>query len=420
MGGTGGGAPAVPGTVTWATALPGKAHGQRVRLARRGSGVAVAYTVTVNGTAMAVATISEAGVVETAEYAAKSGTIVEANGIASLPGDGFVVVGAHNAPVSFSSSVQADYSNVDYDTLLVRFSDAKTPIWADGWGINGFKVAYAATSYGDSVWVGGKVNGDVGFGPSGGPRGWLARLSPAGTSLVAKVKTQASDGTTTYCSALEALPDGVIYVATIREASDTVDRGLRVTRTNLSGSQIWGQDFVATGSLAFSPNSAAVDATGTLWVAGFASGAGSILGQALNPAGVDGFLVRMSSTAPQVLSGEKVRLLGGDGDDRVDAVVRSADGVLVTGAFQGTANVGGLPLTSQGSTDGFVVALGADGKAAWAQRYGASGADDVTSAVDGPDAIWIAGHFEGTLPLGPTTLTSVAGGRSAFVARIAK
>lgn len=56
----------------------------------------------------------------------------------------------------------------------------------------------------------------------------------------------------------------------------------------------------------------------------------------------------------------------------------------------------------------------------WAACYGASGDEDITAVVEGPDAYWIAGRFEGTVTLGGETLKSVDGGRSVFVAKVAK
>lgn len=61
--------------------------------------------------------------------------------------------------------------------------------------------------------------------------------------------------------------------------------------------------------------------SGTLWVVGSAQGNGNILNTALSLSGEDGFLVRLSATAPQILSGEKVRTLSSSGQDAVHSVI---------------------------------------------------------------------------------------------------
>lgn len=120
---------------------------------------------------------------------------------------------------------------------------------------------------------------------------------------------------------------------------------------------------------------------------------------------------------------------GGTGlEDYGNGVAPLADGsALVTGWFQGTANLGAgeanaITLVSAGQTDIFVARFNADGTVAWAKRAGGSSFDDargVGTLADGSSVV--TGSFYGTATFGSgetnaATLVSV-GQSDAFVAR---
>ncbi|HEX8791055.1 MAG TPA: hypothetical protein VF765_08875 [Polyangiaceae bacterium] len=79
----------------------------------------------------------------------------------------------------------------------------------------------------------------------------------------------------------------------------------------------------------------------------------------------------------------------------------SAGDTVVAGSFQGTAELGGVPMTSAGATDLFVAKYGADGKAQWVRRFGGAADDMATGVVVAPSgSIWIAGASAGALDFG--------------------
>jgi outer membrane protein assembly factor BamB len=110
------------------------------------------------------------------------------------------------------------------------------------------------------------------------------------------------------------------------------------------------------------------------------------------------------------------RPFGSDGPDTAFDVVIAGDQVFAAGTFFGTLTVAGHSLTSRGSTDWFVIALGG-GELVWAQRFGGTGADEVHRLALADDRLWAAGSFTGTAPLGPADLTS-AGGHDLFLVSI--
>ena len=128
----------------------------------------------------------------------------------------------------------------------------------------------------------------------------------------------------------------------------------------------------------------------------------------------DIFVVKLSSTGDHIWS----KVFGSvDGDYGLGVVVDTNDNVFVTGAFTGTVDFGGGPLTSAGSTDCFVVKFSPAGGHVWSKRFGSTSGDTGNSiGVDGSGNVVVTGYFAGTVNFGGGSLTS-AGGVDAFVAK---
>ena len=110
--------------------------------------------------------------------------------------------------------------------------------------------------------------------------------------------------------------------------------------------------------------------------------------------------------------------LGAAGDDSAYSVAADASGNLfVTGAFTGTINLGGGPLTSAGGSDIFLARYSSDGTHMWSKRFGGTGDDlgrDV--AVDSRGNVVVTGYFAGSVDFGLGALTS-AGQTDILVAK---
>jgi hypothetical protein len=106
----------------------------------------------------------------------------------------------------------------------------------------------------------------------------------------------------------------------------------------------------------------------------------------------------------------------------LDEIVRgiavdAAGNVVFTGAFRGTVDFGGGPLTSAGGRDVFLVKLDKDGDHVWSRHYGdgdSQAALSVTTGVGG--TIAITGDFSGTVNYGGGVLTETGLG-DIFVAQ---
>jgi hypothetical protein len=103
------------------------------------------------------------------------------------------------------------------------------------------------------------------------------------------------------------------------------------------------------------------------------------------------------------------RSLGGAaGEYANDVAVDKGGNIFITGAFTGTVDFGGGPLTSAGDSDIFLLKLDPTGKHVWSKRYG--GPDQQSSsgvAVDGAGNVYITGYYLGSVTFGGATFTKV-------------
>jgi len=108
---------------------------------------------------------------------------------------------------------------------------------------------------------------------------------------------------------------------------------------------------------------------------------------------------------------------GGPSADAATKVATDPSGnIFVTGHFAATANFGGSPLISAGSTDIFLARYDANGAHQWSKRFGGTAADDgFDVAADASGNVVVVGQFQSSADFGGGPLTS-AGGRDIFIA----
>ena len=136
-------------------------------------------------------------------------------------------------------------------------------------------------------------------------------------------------------------------------------------------------------------------------------------------AGADARIDAKPIDGPAVVPGSWAKQVPGSGFESVAGVTVASDGsVFVVGAFDGTLDLGGPPLTAGGTQDVFVAKFTAAGEHVWSTHFGGSstaGASKIAVLSDGELAI--AGSYRGTVTFGSTTLTS-AGDQDVYVARL--
>jgi hypothetical protein len=98
----------------------------------------------------------------------------------------------------------------------------------------------------------------------------------------------------------------------------------------------------------------------------------------------------------------------------------------MTGYFTGTADFGGISLTSAGDKDGYVAKYAPNGSLLWATRFGGSATAQVSpsesgtgTAVAGDGSVYLTGVFCGTANFGGSALTLTSSGlQDVFAARL--
>jgi hypothetical protein len=164
----------------------------------------------------------------------------------------------------------------------------------------------------------------------------------------------------------------------------------------------------ATGSSSATTSSA----TGT----GATSGAGATSGT-----GTTSGMETTSSSSGSTSSGTMpwAESFGGASDATGNDVTTDAQGnVYVTGAFQGSIDLGKGPLVSAGGNDVFIGKFDPTGALVFGFNLGdSSDQEGLAIAVDGTGSAVVAGNFQGSIDFGVTTLMS-AGDDDVFLAKL--
>lgn len=161
----------------------------------------------------------------------------------------------------------------------------------------------------------------------------------------------------------------------------------------------------------------AIGPAGQMAIAGYFEGAINFGGNTLNSAGnLDAFVAVFDAAGNHTWS----QSFGAGGDDRAYDVAFDASGNLyVGGRYQGSVDFGGGVLTSAGSTDAFLAKFDTTGGHLWSQRYGNNQDQYLRGIAVDPNSgdVVVAGYANGSINLGGTTLTS-QGGSDIYVAKL--
>jgi hypothetical protein len=312
------------------------------------------------------------------------------------------------------------------DALIVALSDDGTVRWARALGssldqrdaggvVFAGGVVYAASEFQ------GTLDTPVGsFAAAGGTDGYVARIDDDG--VVVGV-THFDDPVDLHVFDAEASPLGDVIVVGSFDGPVDLGGGLLPHRGGTDiyvlsmapfGTHRWSTAFGDSGS----PGDAEVHAAddGRVFVMGSFEGDLTIGDDALVSAGgTDALIVQLASDGSPVWA----RRFGGAEDDIVEGVVTDeADRVFAAGAFRGTVDFGGGPLTSAGGEDIFVVVLTREGSHVFSRRFGGPGNDRPDAIALSPAGeLVVVGQFEGTADFGGEERTAL-GTSDAFVLRL--
>ena len=147
--------------------------------------------------------------------------------------------------------------------------------------------------------------------------------------------------------------------------------------------------------------SVALDAS-TVYVVGALAGSGMFGAAMLSASGpTDGFLWLLSAADASTLF---ARTIGGSGNDAATGVAINTDmlgaEIGVTGWFEGSMTVDGVPLSSTGMTDGFVAGLDGTTRAAqWVVPFGGTAKDVLADITYAAGTFAVVGTYAGTAAL---------------------
>ena len=179
-----------------------------------------------------------------------------------------------------------------------------------------------------------------------------------------------------------------------------------VMKLDSTGAHVWSNHFGHPSGLQVAAG-VAVDSAGNVFITGTFSGPVDFGSGPIVAGGNGIFLAKFDAVGKHVWS----KPFGGGLADVGASVAADPNGnVIVTGAFWGTTDFGGGPITSAGKSDLFIAKLSGNGTHKWSKSFGSPGYDEGSSvAADSEGNILVAGSFSGTVDFGGGPLISVGG-----------
>ncbi len=172
------------------------------------------------------------------------------------------------------------------------------------------------------------------------------------------------------------------------------------------------------------PRDIAISATGDAYVAGYFDGEidfGGTIGKKAATSkdpkkpASDGYLVKVGADGKLAWA----QTFGALRDDTANAVAVRGDTVVVVGNFLDEIKLGEFTKKSAGSDDAFVAAFDKDGGIVWTWNFGGIDSDGANAIVAAPDGGWIiGGSFSDTAQFGQTSLKT-RGGTDAMLIKLA-
>jgi prepilin-type N-terminal cleavage/methylation domain-containing protein len=203
-----------------------------------------------------------------------------------------------------------------------------------------------------------------------------------------------------------------------------------IAKYNSDGSLIWAKKIVSTGSSFNWGRDIVMHSDGSSTVSGFFTGP-AVFGQGetseitlTSAGGSDAYIAKYNANGTLAWA----RRAGGVNDDGGDDIIGTQDGgVIVTGAFEGTAVFAGegganaVTLVSAGGRDAYIAKYNSNGALVWARRAGGAGQDAGRGLdINTDGTIFFTGYFQGIANFGQggniRELTSI-GTTDYFIAR---
>ena len=186
-----------------------------------------------------------------------------------------------------------------------------------------------------------------------------------------------------------------------------------VVKVSGTGDHVWSKSF-GSSEAGQAATGIATDGNGNVLVGGTFAGSISFGGAPLQAAGAsDVFVAKLGPDGAHLWSYS----YGGTEFDKAHGLAVDKDGhVTVVGGFRNEIQFGGLPLTSAGADDIFVVKLNSFGSHVWSRRFGDSDYQRGKAvAVDSNKDIFLAADVWGSIDFGGGAIPTVGGEDVALV-----
>ncbi|WP_437575007.1 hypothetical protein [Sorangium sp. So ce887] len=354
-----------------------------------------------------------------------------ARGVALAPGGDVVLAGSASGDVDFGGGVRKGRGR-RADVIVARFDASGAHQYSRRFGDGATQHATAvAVDEAGNAFVTGEFWGTLDFGESrqgerfllesqGKSDVFLAKLDAAGNVQWARQFGDAEDQAGTGVAV-----DGHGDIVLVGRFGGSIDFGgddkglstvaksdLFIAKLDPSGDLIWSKSANATN--AAEALGVAVDGAGNVVVTGSFRSSVTVGESVRTTAGdKDILVIRLDENG--VL--QWCEDFGDDADQEGASVaVDLAGNVVLTGAFQGSIELGDVVRSATGAADAFVAKLDPASNPIWLRSFGDSGEQQGTSvAVDPLGGSWVTGRFDGVLDLGSGAVTSRGAGDAFLV-----
>ncbi len=343
------------------------------------------------------------------------------------------------------------YSNyrVIYSFLLLLsilgHANAQTPQWGHSFGdpSGSQEIIDIDIDYNGNTYVIGNFTGTVDFGPTGNHDHtsagatdvFIAKYDPSGAflwvtrfggingdkGLAISVDKESSNeviitGSFEGSGATFEIDGPISTGPTLN--SNANSRDIFIAKLNpLSGSVMWANAYGAAGI--DEGTGVATTPAGDIYVVGYLDGIVDFgCGPPSSPGQRDGFITKLNIATGACIWTETV---GGNLDDQINDVYIASGTFepVVVGEFAST-NFSPFTLSSNGSTDIFIIKYNQSGGTVWGQDYGDVGTDKGLSiALNPAGEVFVTGEFQNAVDFSPTggTVLSAPGTTDAFLAK---
>jgi hypothetical protein len=189
-----------------------------------------------------------------------------------------------------------------------------------------------------------------------------------------------------------------------------------IAKLDASGSHLWSEGF-GDSTDRQTASTVDVDASGNAYFTGHFNGTADLGGGPLTSYHMSDIVIaKFDPNGNHIWS---QIFAGFESQVPYSAAVDVSGNLIVTGQIRGTVDFGGGPLSPLGDAweDIFVAKFDGSGSHVWSRRYGASGPQRGRgAAVDGSGNVIVTGDFKTTVDFGGSLLTS-AGDRDIFIAK---